>query len=84
MPESLNAAWVGLGGVALGFLSAHLSQWLQWRRERAERKRTRELDLKRELYLPLVSVFTEANALIVAIPQTPHDRLGSLKLSLRD
>jgi hypothetical protein len=81
MPESLNAAWVGLMGVAIGFLSANLNQWLQWRRERAERKRTRELDLKKELYLPIVSAFTEASALISTIPQTPHDHLGSLKLS---
>lgn len=81
MPEPLDAAWIGLAGVVVGLLSAHFGEWLQWRRDRGERKQARELELKRELYLPLIGAFTEASAIIVAIPQTAPDKLSSLTLS---
>jgi hypothetical protein len=81
MPEPIDAAWIGLAGVLVGLFSAHFGEWLQWRRDRVERKRARELELKRELYLPLVGAFTEASAIIVAVPQTAPDKLSSLTLS---
>ncbi|WP_319587808.1 hypothetical protein [uncultured Desulfobulbus sp.] len=81
MAEPLDAAWIGLAGVVVGLLSAHFGEWRRWRRDRVERKLARELELKRELYLPLVGAFTEASALIVAVPQTAPDKLSSLTLS---
>lgn len=81
IPEPLIIPLIGFGGVALGLLSGHFAGWINWRREQKERKEERELKLKRELYLPVITAFTEVTALLVSLPQTPCNELATLKLS---
>jgi len=81
MSETITGAIIALVGVALTLISGHIFEWIKASRAKKESQRQRELDLKRELYLPLVQAFTEGVNLFIAIPQAHHTKLADLRLS---
>jgi hypothetical protein len=77
----VTAAIFTLIGVLIAQISLHLVEWTKSRRERERAQRERELSLKRETYLPLMSAFTEAITLFLSLPQIHYNKLAEWKLS---
>lgn len=71
----------GLIGSVLGLISTYVMEWVKSRRDWKTKERTRELELKRDAYRPLVNAFTEGMTLFTLIPQTHYSKLADLKLS---
>jgi len=68
-------------GVIIGLLSGHVAEWIKWKSQNRKDKKARELELKRELYLPLAAAFTEGMDLIARVSEAPANSLSALKLS---
>lgn len=76
-----DAAIGGLIGSVMGLASTHLIEWVKSRRDWKSKERARELELKRDAYLPLVNAFTEGMMVFLSIPTTHYSKLAELKLS---
>lgn len=81
MSETILGAVLALSGVLLTLIATPLLDW--WKDTLGQRaaKKQRELELRREAYLPLVSAYTEGMGLLGRIMTVSPDKLGDIRLS---
>lgn len=81
MNETILGAVLALSGVLLTLIATPLLDWWRDRLGRRAAKKERELQMKREAYLPLVAAYTEGMGLLARILAVPPDKLTEIRLS---
>ncbi len=81
MNETILGAVLALSGVLLTLIATPLLDWWRDLLGRRATKKERELQMKREAYLPLVAAYTEGMGLLARILAVPPDKLTEIRLS---
>lgn len=81
LSDTFTGVIIGLVGGLFAQIAIYLQDWIRSQRETKRKEHERGLELKRDLYLPLINAFTEALTLITSIPQKEPADLSSIKLS---